>query len=311
MKARAFTLIELLVVIAIIAILAAILFPVFAQAKLAAKRTQDLSNVKQIGTGLQIYLADYDDTLPPYRTRNTPNPFAPSIHLTGNSVNRVFFNQLLHPYIKNHEMWRSPANGEAWVNLNTACTTNNDDNQDVGDGCSYGGQNSYGVNNYMFPSGASLSSAARAVGMNSSAVVEVANTLLMTNARYYNVLPRYVRPDGTKVMDGLLNGDSSGLNPAVPASYADTVDYYFHYWKYVNYGISFSEKGVATGGFYDNSAATIARIERRGKNIFAGKMNVVYADTHAKTEDYIRVIDDLINNPNSSIWDPYKAGVRQ
>ncbi|MCG9894295.1 MAG: prepilin-type N-terminal cleavage/methylation domain-containing protein, partial [Fimbriimonadaceae bacterium] len=61
---RAFTLIELLVVIAIIAILAAILFPVFAQAKTAAKKTQSLSNIKQIGTGIQIYIADYDDVLP-------------------------------------------------------------------------------------------------------------------------------------------------------------------------------------------------------------------------------------------------------
>ncbi|MDX2065008.1 MAG: prepilin-type N-terminal cleavage/methylation domain-containing protein [Fimbriimonadaceae bacterium] len=61
---KAFTLIELLVVIAIIAILAAILFPVFAQAKAAAKQTQNLSNMKQIGTAAQMYIADYDDTYP-------------------------------------------------------------------------------------------------------------------------------------------------------------------------------------------------------------------------------------------------------
>jgi len=61
---KAFTLIELLVVIAIIAILAAILFPVFAQAKTAAKRTQVLSNIKNVGTGIQLYMADYDDLLP-------------------------------------------------------------------------------------------------------------------------------------------------------------------------------------------------------------------------------------------------------
>ncbi|RYG23032.1 prepilin-type N-terminal cleavage/methylation domain-containing protein [bacterium] len=61
---RAFTLIELLVVIAIIAILAAILFPVFAQAKYAAKKTQDLSNVKQLATSNAMYTTDSDDMQP-------------------------------------------------------------------------------------------------------------------------------------------------------------------------------------------------------------------------------------------------------
>lgn len=67
---RGFTLIELLVVIAIIAILAAILFPVFARAKSAAKKTLCLSNLKQIGIAMSLYQADADDGYP-----NTGDPY--------------------------------------------------------------------------------------------------------------------------------------------------------------------------------------------------------------------------------------------
>ena len=101
MKTRAFTLIELLVVIAIIAILAAILFPVFAQAKKAAKATGDLSNIKQTGTALQMYLNDSDDRFPygiPHDWSGAPAWGSASLSWSLN----------LQPYIKSLPLLRSP-----------------------------------------------------------------------------------------------------------------------------------------------------------------------------------------------------------
>jgi prepilin-type N-terminal cleavage/methylation domain-containing protein len=97
---RAFTLIELLVVIAIIAILAAILFPVFAQAKEAAKKTADLSNARQIGIANKMYLADHDDTTPIFYAYHTTPPHGRPGH-KGTEL-------LLLPYTKNQDMFRSP-----------------------------------------------------------------------------------------------------------------------------------------------------------------------------------------------------------
>jgi prepilin-type N-terminal cleavage/methylation domain-containing protein/prepilin-type processing-associated H-X9-DG protein len=104
MRKRAFTLIELLVVIAIIAILAAILFPVFAKAKEAAKKSQELSQMKQIGIALQIYLTDYDDTYPQAYYYPNDNGSAP----IGGIGGYVQWSYLLEPYVKNKQIWVSP-----------------------------------------------------------------------------------------------------------------------------------------------------------------------------------------------------------
>src|SRR3954453_19476700 len=95
---NAFTLIELLVVIAIIAILAAILFPVFAQARESARKTACLSNAKQLGLGILMYVQDYDETMV-----MSANNSQPGVLRDDGSVYRNWspWSQQIQPYVKN------------------------------------------------------------------------------------------------------------------------------------------------------------------------------------------------------------------
>lgn len=93
---RGFTLIELLVVIAIIAILAAILFPVFAQARESARKTSCASQLNQIGKGLMMYVQDYDERLCPDR-------------ITHVAWRQGVWDYLIQPYVKNSKIFVCPS----------------------------------------------------------------------------------------------------------------------------------------------------------------------------------------------------------
>ncbi len=102
MKRHGFTLIELLVVIAIIAILAAILFPVFARAREKARQSSCSSNLKQLALGVEMYAQDYDEKLCPRYYRY--NPSAPG--------GGTWCDTFVQPYIKNTQVIKCPSTND-------------------------------------------------------------------------------------------------------------------------------------------------------------------------------------------------------
>ena len=133
MKRRGFTLIELLVVIAIIAILAAILFPVFARAREKARQTSCLSNVKQMMLAWNMYAQDYDEMSNRYAAYTAP---AVVIPVGG----RDYWFELLNPYVKNSQIFSCPS----YRNTNVTSGGSSAPHPDFPDGVNYG-YNTYAV----------------------------------------------------------------------------------------------------------------------------------------------------------------------
>lgn len=155
--ARGFTLIELLVVIAIIAILAAILFPVFAQAKESAKQITCLSNTKQLGLAIQMYCNDYDDTGP--------------VGIDDWAWGDGWAGQV-YPYVKNIGVYRCSDDSPSSVV-------------------------SYAYNsNYLYPEGDVWDGAHPPVSINNSSLVAVATTVVLAEVanNYYSSIGWYTGP---------------------------------------------------------------------------------------------------------------------
>jgi len=251
---RAFTLIELLVVIAIIAILAAILFPVFAQAKLAAKRTADLSNLKQIGLATMIYLNDYDDTYYSHRDNcsvtsgNTTTYYTCPEYLDGNgnlvreaqllgsnsgqaiqaypgttaykgsSLSRYSYVYKLEPYTKNYNMFQDPAGTNKFFPGSQTVEAP----QCSGAGCTgagYGGQNSYGHNDMYLSPAAPFNGGPVVNAVTVSEVPRPASIVLLADASFYGAGFDVNNESGLQDVSHMSGQTCTGIvNNGVPAA---------------------------------------------------------------------------------------------
>ena len=111
---RGFTLIELLVVIAIVAILAGLLFPVFARARASALSTRCLANLRQVGLAVQMYASDWDDGFPwgvDSADRYCPQIWNGQPQWLPLIATMPYAHEVLDPYIKSRELWHCPADG--------------------------------------------------------------------------------------------------------------------------------------------------------------------------------------------------------
>jgi len=289
---KAFTLIELLVVIAIIAILAAILFPVFAQARDKARSAACLSNTKQMATALLMYTQDYDEVLFPYRIDYCGvAPSAPSTYYpTGGTTARAFYNDLLYPYTKNRDIFKCPGNKFKPVV-----------NSDPGQANYYGGQNSFSINKYIVQpdqTGFSACGTGITVGFPLARMSQPADTLLIMDSTYYDMMPRLPRP---------LIGVPE-INQATTRSYAG---------RWCALGNGPGPQSTATYGVGNtnspNTDPLIKDMYDQIKSRHAGRINCVWMDGHAKNVDAIALTEDMMRNDpaaggRASYFDPTKDG---
>jgi prepilin-type N-terminal cleavage/methylation domain-containing protein/prepilin-type processing-associated H-X9-DG protein len=286
---NAFTLIELLVVIAIIAILAAILFPVFAQAKNAAKKTQDLSNMKQMGMGAQLYLQDSDDVYgQAYYYKDDQGDTGGYMHWTATHWN----------YIKNAQMFVSPGDPlKGLTPTNPACAQITDGAINYGAPCdAQVPRISYTVNAAIMPRKRKSTDPANVVS--ATGIDSVADSILVasfsntascvndtsqnqTSTGYKNKSHRPTNAFMTSASGGKWAGDNAA-DRDIAAVYAVTPAIAKEAWAFCKTGADSSSR---------------VQLKYIQADRFGNGSNYAFADGHAKF-----LAPDATLNPDRFMW---------
>jgi len=301
----------LLVVIAIIAILAAILFPVFAQAREKARQASCLSNLKQMGTATIMYTQDYDEGFSAHRyncdggsgtgaaTTTCPQYTSGQVDasaLDTDSLKRFYWCYLLQPYLKNYGVFKCPSNAAPFYpgDGTTAPVTSGNAayaNAPGALGSHYGGQNSYGHNDgWMSPAGP-YATAGQPSTVALASVPRPSSTILITDATYYGVDPDMGNQSGATA--AFFSHCVDGTDCNVENSYlSGQGGQYTSYWMNVG-GSKWSYNLGAT-----TPAQAVATIGSRHQNL----INCQFVDGHVKAIQWQRVVGDVC------LWTTDKEG---
>lgn len=326
---KGFTLIELLVVIAIIAILAAILFPVFAKAREKARQTQCISNLKQIGLASLMYIEDYDDITYTHRDNNGCNPessacggSAPSGYFSGTAAQRTFWPSKLQPYVKSWGVFMCPDTPNAWAQYSTSGANCGGGQGSSGcNGQSYGAENSYGHNDAFLSPASNFNGNNKAPNPISISKIQFpSTTILACDTTYYGAAFDVNNMSGLQLTYGgqySSSGDQADDSAYFAAQSGSNTGQYEDYWKNIGdsyWGWDVPGANVACNGTVgsttwcgssyvglnqEGSAGTSAI--PLGQNRHTDFIDCVFCDGHAKAIRYEQVVGDVclwqVDNP--------------
>jgi prepilin-type N-terminal cleavage/methylation domain-containing protein/prepilin-type processing-associated H-X9-DG protein len=310
---KGFTLIELLVVIAIIAILAAILFPVFNKARDKARQTACLSNLKQIGIATLQYQQDFNEAFYPHRFNcdangnftfggaaatcnaykdangNIASSASNLDQTSGNTSSaRYYWSYILQPYTKSFGVFVCPSNPVAFTadgGGNGPLTIPTGTPGAVGQ--DYGGQNSYGHNDaWLSPAAPFTGSTKPAAVVTLAGIQRPASVIEVIDASYYGAAPDVSGESGATIFGTTANDYSFVTAPG---------GQYAHYWANI---------GNANWSYSDGTL-TPAQYVQLGQQRHSGVVNAQFVDGHVKAVPYSDAISNVClwatDNANATV----------